>query len=102
LNYPQKKIVLRDRLYAGTIESFLLEIRSCPDKVKGLLVVGHNPVISGSAELLIGRTLDTDIEMIPTCGIVAMEFTLSSWQQLREKEGRLLFFAYPKKSDVVI
>ena len=102
LNYPQKKIVLRDRLYAGTIESFLLEIRSCPDEVKGLLVVGHNPVISDSADLLIGHTLDTDIEMIPTCGIVAMEFTLSSWQQLREKEGRFLFFDYPKKNAVVI
>ena len=102
LNYPQEKVVRRDRLYAGTIESFLLELRSCPDEVKGLLVVGHNPLISEFADLLIGPSSDTDIEMIPTCGIVAMEFTLSSWQQLREKDGRFLFFDYPKKSDVVI
>lgn len=98
LNYPRKEIILRDRLYAGTIESFLLELRSCPDEVKRLLVVGHNPVISEAADLLIGHSRDTDIEMMPTCGIVAIEFEFSSWLQLKEKEGRVLFFEYPKMS----
>jgi phosphohistidine phosphatase SixA len=41
LNYPRKAIPLRDRLYTSSINEFLAEIRSCPDDVKGLLVIGH-------------------------------------------------------------
>ena len=97
LKVPRKEIELRDRLYSSAINDLLLEIRSCPDEVKRLLVVGHNPVITEFANLLIDCGIDTEIELIPTCGIVAIEFSLSSWQQIKEKEGRCLFFDYPKK-----
>lgn len=98
LNYRRKEIVVRDRIYASTRESLLLEIRSCPDEVKGLLVVGHNPVSTETANLLIDHGKDPEIELIPTCGVVAMEFALSSWQQIEERGGKLVFFDYPKKS----
>ncbi|MBU0664792.1 MAG: histidine phosphatase family protein [Proteobacteria bacterium] len=97
LKYPRKEIELRDRLYTNTIDDLLLEIRSCPDEIKSLLVVGHNPVISGFANFLIGHAKDTHIESIPTCGIVAINFQRPSWQLLKEHEGRFLFFDYPKK-----
>jgi phosphohistidine phosphatase len=97
LNYPRNEIQLRDRLYTSSIDEMLLEIRSCPDEVKGLLVIGHNPVISECANILIGGGRVMNVESIPTCGIVALEFTLSSWQQIGEQEGRMLFFDYPKK-----
>lgn len=100
LKVPQKEIELRDRLYTSAINDLLLEIRSCPDEVKRLLVVGHNPVITEFANLLLDR--DTEIEQIPTCGIVAIEFSFSSWRQIREKEGQFLFFDYPKKGDIPV
>jgi phosphohistidine phosphatase len=97
LQFPRKEIELRDRLYTSAIEDLLLEIRSCPDEVKRLLMVGHNPVTTEFANFLIGDDCDTEIELIPTCGIVALEFSCSSWQKIRENEGKLLFFDYPKK-----
>ncbi len=97
LNYPRNEIQIRHRLYTSAIEELLQEIRSCPDDVKGLLVIGHNPVISDCANLLLGGRRETKIELIPTCGIVALQFALSSWQQIGEQEGRMLFFDYPKK-----
>lgn len=97
LKVPRKEIAQRERLYTSATEDLFVEIRSCPDAVKTLLVVGHNPVITEFAGILIGDGRDRDVELIPTCGIVAMEFALSSWRQIREKEGRLLFFDYPKK-----
>ena len=97
LQVPRKEIELRDRLYTSAIEDLLLEIRSCPDEVKRLLMVGHNPVTTELANFLIGDDCDTEIELIPTCGIVALEFSCSSWQKIRENEGKLLFFDYPKK-----
>ncbi len=102
LNYPRKEIQLRDRLYTSATEELLIEIRTCPDKVKSLLVVSHNPVITECANLLIERGRDMDIDSIPTCGIVALEFSLSSWQQIREHEGRMLFFDYPKKGIIPV
>lgn len=97
LKVPRKEIELHERLYTSAINDLLLEIRSCPDEVKRLLVVGHNPVITEFANFLLDRGRDTGIEQIPTCGIVAIEFSLSSWRQIREKEGQFLFFDYPKK-----
>lgn len=102
LKYPRKEISLRDRLYTSRVDDLFFEISSCPDEVKNLLVVGHNSVITDFANLLIGRGSNVEIELIPTCGIVAIEFQLSSWQQLRENEGRFLFFDYPKKSDTSV
>lgn len=97
MKIPRKEIELRDRLYTSSINDLLLEVKSCPDEVKRLLVVGHNPVITEFANFLIGDDCDTEIELIPTCGIVALEFSCSSWQKVRENEGRFLFFDYPKK-----
>ena len=97
LNFPRKEIRLHDRLYTSAIDDLLLAISSCPDEVKSLLVVGHNPVISEFASFLIRPGSNKDIWPIPTCGIVTLEFSLSSWQQIGAEEGRLLFFDYPKK-----
>jgi phosphohistidine phosphatase len=97
LKYPRKSIELHDRFYTNTIDDLLREIRSCTDEIKSLVVVSHNPVISEFANFLIGHGKDVDIESIPTCGIVAIDFDLPSWQLLREQEGRFLFFDYPKK-----
>lgn len=98
LKIPQKEIQLHERLYTSTLDDLLGEIRSCPDVINHLMVVGHNPVISELANHLTGQGREAEIELIPTCGIVALEFLFSSWSLLREKEGRLLFFDYPKKN----
>ncbi len=97
MKIPRKEIELRDRLYTSAIDDLLLEVKYCPDEVKRLLVVGHNPVITEFANLLIDCGRDMEIGLIPTCGIVAIEFSRSSWHQIRENEGKLLFFDYPKK-----
>lgn len=102
LNYPRKEIQLRDRLYFSVMDELLLEIRSCPDAVQRLLLLGHNPVITECANLLSDCGRETDIESVPTCGIVALEFALSSWLQIGEKKGRMLFFDYPKKGAAAV
>ena len=98
MTVPRKEIELRDRLYTSSIDDLLFEVKSCPDEVKHLLVVGHNPVITEFANLLIESGRDMEVGMIPTCGIVALEFPCSTWQKIRENEGKLLFFDYPKKN----
>ena len=98
MKIPRKEIERRERLYTSAIHDLLLEIRSCPDEVKGLLVVGHNPVITEFANFLIDCGSITAIDQIPTCGIIAIQFSFSFWQEMEGREGKLLFVDYPKKS----
>lgn len=97
LEIPRKAIERHARMYSGSIDDLLLEIKSCPDKVKTLLIVGHNPLIAEFANFLINGCHPSEIDHIPTCGIVALQFKYSSWQDIKKNEGQLLFFDYPKK-----
>jgi len=98
LKVSRKLIEQHDRLYTSSIEDLFSEITTCSDKIKALLVIGHNPVITEFTDLLIDHNHASDITQIPTCGIVALEFQCPSWQQIEYDSGRLLFFDYPKKS----
>ncbi len=97
LNIPRKLITQHERIYTSSVDDLLSEVRSCPDKHKTLLIVGHNPVLSEFANFLLDATLAPEIVSFPTSGIAALEFKCSSWQQIQGNAGRLLFFDYPKK-----
>jgi phosphohistidine phosphatase len=97
VNISKKSVEIHDRLYSSSIDDLLFEIGSCSEKVKSLLIVGHNPVLTELADFLIDKRQAAEIMAIPTCGIVALEFSGSSWQQIKKNEGRFLFFDYPKK-----
>ncbi|MBU0946127.1 MAG: histidine phosphatase family protein [Proteobacteria bacterium] len=91
--YPQKRIYFSEAIYLADENGLYRILRSCDDRVNSLLLVGHNFGITDFAVSISG----TQIENIPTCGIVAMKFDLDSWQQVEPNTGRLLFFDWPKK-----
>lgn len=96
LSFPRKKISHFDDLYDCTAEDLFRVLRNCPDKVDSLLVVGHNPAVTDFADQLISDQED-EIDWMPTCCVVALQFSFSSWQELRKEQGRLLFLDFPKK-----
>jgi len=100
LNIPKKLTEQHEKIYAGSIDELLFEIQSCPDKLKTLLLVGHNPVLTEFANYLTDGNLVPEIVSIPTSGIVALEFNRSSWQQVQRNAGHLLFFDYPKNDAI--
>jgi len=100
LKISGKLIEQHERLYTSSNEDLFLEVSTCSDKINALLVIGHNPVISEFADLLIDHNYAAEISQIPTCGIVALKFKCSSWTQIKNNPGQLLFFDYPKKSSL--
>jgi phosphohistidine phosphatase len=96
LKIPKREIRMSEHLYPGTIGDLLLAIRSCPDKIENLLVIGHNPAITELVNLLGNFESGAEIESLPTCGIVAFEFSCSAWQKIKKRKGQMLFFDYPK------
>lgn len=92
LGFSKKDIILDDQLYTFAREGLLDVITKTPDSFNVLAAVGHNYGITECAEWLSGENLDN----IPTCGIVLLKFSVSSWSLIGPDTARVLLFDYPK------
>ncbi len=63
------------------------------DAFQDIVVCGHNPGITELACDL-GRT---NIDNVPTCGLVVVDADIDSWEQLGRARCELVDFDYPKK-----
>jgi phosphohistidine phosphatase len=97
LGHAEEKIDFQKKLYHASAEDILRMLTSIPDKFQSAILFGHNPGITDLANELMDKGFLTD--NIPTCGIVAFNFSISSWKEAAPKKGKLLFFDYPKNSE---
>ncbi len=87
------KVTYEPRLYEASVETYLQILQELDDLLEKVIIVGHNPEITQTCEIL----SDTILGNIPTCGIVGIECDVQSFKELEEGSGRVLFFDYPKK-----
>lgn len=93
LDIPRKNIQIADDVY-NSYPAKLVKIVQCFNDVHDrVMIVGHNPEITVLANLLGGLHIDN----VPTGGIVALNFDVSSWKNVSEEKGDLIFFDYPRK-----
>ncbi len=92
LHYPKKKIVYMNSIYNAPAEELIPCIHSFDDQFDKVIIVGHNTGFTMLANVL----GDLKIPNVPTCGIVALDFKIDSWKDVRKKNGKLVFFYYPK------
>jgi phosphohistidine phosphatase len=93
VGFARDSIRFDETIYEAEVPSLLGAIARVPAECETLFFVGHNFGISDLAAWLLGR----DIGVLPTCGIVGIEFDGLSWPDLSEGSGRLLFVDFPKK-----
>jgi len=93
INFPEDNIYFHNHLYEADTSKMMSIIRETPENVNNLILVGHNPGLTSLANTL----ADHFVSNIPTCGIYCMKLTVTSWKELSEKSGKLIFFEYPKK-----
>jgi phosphohistidine phosphatase len=96
LKVPRKCIEQHERLYTSSIKDLFAEISTCSDTIQALLVIGHNPVMTELADLLVNHDHTPEFTRIPTCGVVALELQCPSWNEIQGSTGQLLFFDFPK------
>jgi phosphohistidine phosphatase len=92
LGYPMEQLLGTPEQYAATVPQLIRMVQGVDPKVTTLMLVGHNPESTGLANALGDLTIDN----IPTCGIVALAFSLNSWLEVAPGLGTLLFFDSPK------
>lgn len=86
-------IELREDLYLAEAGALQALLQTLDDRWNQVFLVGHNPGLTDLANQL----CDAGIGNIPTCGIVAINFDVSSWSHLMAGSGRLVFFDFPKQ-----
>ena len=93
LGYPKKEIDFKPAIYDADEDDLLTILQAIQASRHSVLLFGHNPEFTEVANLLANIQIDN----VPTTGIVAIQFEVKEWNQLKFGMGTLLFFDYPKK-----
>ncbi len=87
------RLTEQPRLYGHAADEIVEILRQLDPRYDDILIVGHNPEISELAVLLSG---DTRFEWLPTGALVALEFPIEKWEELKGGTGKVLFTLYPR------
>ncbi|MBF8257817.1 MAG: phosphoglycerate mutase family domain protein [Actinobacteria bacterium] len=94
IGYPKNKILYNDKMYHSGGRVLLEIVRNQDDEHGTIMLFGHNPDLGDLAEML----LDSDpVYAIPTTGVYCIRFDVDSWKDIREGNGEVVFFDYPKR-----
>ncbi len=94
LEYEADRLSLEPALYHADPGQILETARSLPDSARVAALVGHNPGMTYAANDL---AVNLDLDNLPTCGIVGIEFDAAAWRDI--DTGTLRYFDYPKNPD---
>jgi phosphohistidine phosphatase len=78
------------RLYEAEAEAYADVIRGVDDKIKHLMIIGHNPTVEWMAEALGGGS-----EGMPTAAYIRLEIP-SKWGDFRFETLNVLAYDFPK------
>lgn len=92
LDYRAKDIVVDDRLYATDSESLLAVIGELSDKLKCVMLFGHNPEFTELA-----HRLSNEVTLMPTCAVAQFMFESKSWATIGAVKPAKVVLDYPKK-----
>ncbi len=93
MNFDEVDICVLNEMYLADVNDLMDVVHSIDDNHNVAMIVGHNPGLTN----LTNYIANCNIDNIPTCGIVCIEFAVDSWNHVAKKNSRLVFFEYPKK-----
>lgn len=92
LDYPIQRTLLREELYPGEDAACLPRVlKELPDMYQTVLLIGHEPSLSRWAKILIPN-FEGELR---TTGVIGIALRISSWQELSDGVGALMFFDFP-------
>lgn len=85
-----------EALYGGGEDRYLAEMITLPDSIETVLVVGHNPVISGLAEAL--RGTGEPLSYFRPGALALLRFPVEKWAHIERRLGYCSGFFEPDLS----
>lgn len=99
-----KALALDDSHISGTEEIYLADtgvlmrtVNDLSDRAKRIMLFGHNPGFSKLAEALSGE----DIDELPTCATVRIDFDVDRWALVSRRSGTLRWVDFPSNHRAV-
>lgn len=91
LSYPEEAIQQDRQIYLGTEDNLLNIISTLPEELDSVMMVGHNPVMTGFAQMLQARIA----EDLPTSAAVGISFETDDWTRILLSNKRVNFIVFP-------
>lgn len=88
-----KPLTIDNRIYEAPLSNLLEIMRAFKNALNTVLIIGHNPGVTAMASYCSG----TQIDEIPTSGLIHIAWPFSSWDECVQFPGELLQFSYPKR-----
>jgi len=92
LNYRAEDIVVNERLYATDADMLLGVIGELSDKLKCVMLFGHNPEFADLAQRLSNKPA-----LMLTCAVAQFTFESTSWASIGSTKPTEVLLDYPKK-----
>ncbi len=94
LNISPESVVIDPLLYHASENEIWDIVYSLPDDVDEVMLFGHNPGLTDFAN----SSGITDIDWLPTSGVVTALFNCTSWHQCAETKPQDTILILPEKS----
>lgn len=98
LGYDAFDISVDERMYFCGTKGLVNVLKSLPEDVDKVMLIGHNPDIS---ELLKTLTGNKKLEPMSTSNVAKLQLRLSSWKELQTLNAELIFLETPDKNATV-
>ncbi len=96
LNLPKNKIVEEGFLFGFYKSKKLLDyLQENANDKNTVMIVGHNPTL----ESLSSNFADDFYEDLRTSAVVAIEFDVNKWVEIRNFQGKIVFFEQPNNKE---
>jgi phosphohistidine phosphatase len=92
LGIGESEIVTDDDLYFSGSGGMLGVLENVDDHHRRVMMVGHNPTMTDLLNTLAG----TDVWNMVTCAVAIIGFDMDSWSDVRQTDGELIGYGYPK------
>ncbi len=88
----QSQTEVNGKLYHAPEDTYFEEAQLIDDSIASAMMFGHNPGIT----YLANNVSDKYIDNVPTCGVLIITSTASSWVDIDPMNSKLINFIYPK------
>ncbi len=95
MQYPHDKIVVEPGIYGTDVEGLLEIIHNLPDTAPAVVLVGHNPTITETANAL----SPSSVNEMPTAAVVCLRFSTDLWAEAGKANAEFYFYDYPRNAE---
>jgi phosphohistidine phosphatase len=95
LNYDKDQIEINNSIYNTSYDNILSIVKNTFNDYQKLMIVGHNPSLHISSQMLSSENID----IFPPASVCCIDFNIDDWNQILE--GKMKYFFTPQTAHLI-